>query len=337
MKKVLLITTGGTIASKPSDNGLVPQTDGDALVEFLGEMSKGYDITICNLLTLDSSNIQPEEWQIIARKVYESKNDYGAIVITHGTDTMAYTASVLSYMLKGISIPVVITGSQLPIHHPLTDAVINLRSAFEMANRNIGGVFVAFDRKVMLGCRVVKVRASGFNAFESINHDEIGIIDSDGLKINHSLLLESDSECSLNDELCNKVFLLKLTPGTNPDILPAIANLGCSGIVIEAYGSGGINFIRRDLVSMVENLVHKDIPVVVCTQCLYDRANLSNYEVGVRALRTGVISANDMTTEATVTKLMWGIGQYNKTDKTQTRIDYINELFDKNLVGEISK
>ena len=333
MKKILLITTGGTIASTQSEDGLAPGTDGGGLLYYMGSMANDYDITICDLLTLDSTNIQPEEWQIIARKIYAEKSGFDAIVLTHGTDTMGYTASVLSFMLLGIEIPVVITGSQLPIHHPLTDAVTNLRCAFVMANSGVGGVFVAFDGRVLLGCRSVKVRASGFNAFESINLPPVGIIDSDGLRIDEDSLPPVVENCKLRDSVDNRVFLLKLTPGTDPKILPAMAGLGCSGIVIEAFGSGGINFIRRDLISMLDLMVEKDIPVVVCSQCLYDRSDLSHYEVGRKALEKGVISAVDMTSEAAVTKLMWGLGQMT-TEKN--RIAQMRELFAKNLSGEIN-
>lgn len=333
MKKILLLTTGGTIASSESGQGLVPETDGTGILAYIAVLKNQYDITICDLLTLDSSNIQPEEWQVMARKIYAEKNNYDAIVLTHGTDTMAYTASVLSFMLLGIEIPVVITGSQLPIHHPLTDAVLNLLTAFEMANSGVAGVFIAFDRKILLGCRSVKVRASQFGAFESINYPPIGFVDSDGLHISKDLVPQFAHPCKLQDKVDNRVFLQKLTPGIDPWILPAMASLGCSGLVMEAFGSGGINFIRRDLVSMVEGMTARDIPVVVCSQCLYDRSDLRHYEVGRKALEKGVIPAYDMTSEAAVTKLMWGLGSLNPQEN---KIQQIRALFAQNLTGEIT-
>ena len=168
-KKILLLTTGGTIVSVPTTEGLAPGLDGNALTTYLTGLQEQYEIEVRDILHLDSSNIQPEEWQFIAQNIYAAREDYDGIVITHGTDTMAYTASVLSFMLQGIAVPVVLTGSQLPIQHPMTDGLENLRLAFAMAAAGRAGVFVAFDRKVMLGCRGVKVRASGFSAFESIN------------------------------------------------------------------------------------------------------------------------------------------------------------------------
>ena len=125
-----------------------------------------YDVTVRDILHLDSSNIQPEEWQTIARHVFDNRTEYDGIVITHGTDTMAYTASVLSFMLRGIAIPVLLTGAQLPMAHPLSDGMENLRTALAMAASGTAGVFLAFDRKVILGCRAVKTRTTDF--------DEIG-------------------------------------------------------------------------------------------------------------------------------------------------------------------
>ena len=169
MKHILLLTTGGTIASRPTDEGLAPEMDGEDLARRIPFLTDSYTVTVRDILHLDSSNIQPEEWQLIARAVYAERTGYDGIVVTHGTDTMAYTASVLSFMLRGIPIPVVLTGSQLPIEHPLTDALENLRIAFAMACSGAAGVFVAFDRKVILGCRAVKTRTKDFDAFESVN------------------------------------------------------------------------------------------------------------------------------------------------------------------------
>ena len=187
MKRILLLTTGGTIASRLTDEGLAPGLDGENLARYLGGLPDSYDLTVRDILHLDSSNIQPEEWRLIARHVYAARDGFDGIVISHGTDTMAYTASVLSYMVRNIPIPVVLTGAQLPIEHPLTDGLDNLRTAFAMAASGRPGVFLAFDRRVMLGCRAVKTHTTAFGAFESVNWPLVARVDGAGLNLCHEV------------------------------------------------------------------------------------------------------------------------------------------------------
>ena len=169
MKKVLLLTTGGTIAARSGAFGLEPQLASVELLKYMSDLSDYYQIDTRDLLNLDSSNIQAEEWQTIARAVWAELEHYDGIVITHGTDTMAYTASMLSYMLQNLKRPVVITGSQMPIDNPLTDARNNLYTAFSAIDSDIPGVSIAFNHRIINGCRAVKVRTMGFEAFESVN------------------------------------------------------------------------------------------------------------------------------------------------------------------------
>ena len=155
MKKILLLTTGGTIASLPGGQGLEPRRS-EVMELALDQLRGFYDITVEDLMCLDSSNITPEEWQLIARRIFEDRTGYDGIVVSHGTDTMAYTASAVTFMLPNIDLPVVFTGSQLPLADMLSDGPANLRTAFAMAASAHPGVFLAFDRKVMLGCRAVE-------------------------------------------------------------------------------------------------------------------------------------------------------------------------------------
>ena len=328
-KKILVLATGGTIASEAGANGLEPTHGAGGLLPYLVGVAENYEITTKDILHLDSSNIQPEEWVIIAHSVFEHHKDYDGIIITHGTDTMAYTASILSYMLPDIPVPVVLTGSQLPMSHPLTDAADNMRYAFAMAASGTPGVFVSFNRKIILGCRAVKVRTTGFDAFESVNCKNVALIDSNGLNINEKIVRKPTGECRLLDSLCPDVFLIKLTPGLNPEIFDVLLQMNYKGIVIEAFGAGGLHFINRDLVSKLEKMVEHGISVVVSSQCLYERSDLSIYQVGQLALEKGVISAYDMTTEAAVTKLIWALGQTEEPAE-------IKKIFETNYTGEIA-
>ena len=326
-KHILLLTTGGTIASLPGGEGLEPQRS-EVMERELNQLRSYYTITIKDVMCLDSSNIRPEEWQRIARYIFELRGGYDGIVVSHGTDTMAYTASAVTFMLPNIDLPVVFTGSQLPLADILSDGPDNLRTAFAMAASGHPGIFLAFDRKVMRGCRAVKVRASGFSAFESVNAKYVGIVSNQGLVINPNTLPVQNGPTELKTDISTDVFLLKLTPGISPAIFDALVSMGYKGIVIEAFGLGGVNVLNEGLEG-IQKAVAAGISVVVTTQCLYDSSDLRVYQVGNRLLQLGVIQGRDMTSEAAMTKLMWAIGQGMNPD-------HVAAFFRQSLAGEIT-
>ena len=326
-KKILLLTTGGTIASVPGSDGLEPHRSG-VMERELQQLRTYYDITVRDVMCLDSSNIRPEEWQTIARDIFQGRVGFDGIVVSHGTDTMAYTASAVTFMLPDIDLPVVFTGSQLPLADMLSDGPENLRTAFAMAATGCPGVYLAFDRKVMLGCRAVKVRASGFSAFESVNARYAGRVSNLGLVLDPDVLPKPRGEARLRDDISKNVFLLKLTPGLNPAVFDMLAAMGYKGIVIEAFGLGGFHVLNKGLRG-IQRAVEDGVSVVVTTQCLYDSADLRVYQVGNRLLDMGVIQGRDMTSEAAMTKLMWAIGQGMEQSE-------IAALFEQNLAGEVT-
>ena len=325
-KKILLLTTGGTIASMPGGEGLEPRRS-EVMELALDQLRGFYHITVEDLMCLDSSNMAQEEWQLIARRIFERRLDFDGIVVSHGTDTMAYTASAVTFMLPDIDRCVVFTGSQLPLADMLSDGPANLRTAFAMAASGCPGVFLAFDRKVMLGCRAVKVRASGFSAFESVNARYAAQVTNRGLVVDESVLPARRGQARLCPEISRDIFLLKLTPGLNPAVFDVLAAMGYKGIVIEAFGLGGVNVLHKGLRG-IRRAVEDGISVVVTTQCLYDSADLQVYQVGSKLLELGVIQGRDMTSEAAMTKLMWAIGQGLSPEE-------IKSLFARNLAGEV--
>jgi L-asparaginase len=330
-KKILIITTGGTLASSAGKEGLEPQLNSKDILSRIDGITAHFDAEFLELFSMDSSNMQPEEWTILAETIYENHRKYDGMVVIHGTDTMAYTSSILSYMLANITIPVVLTGSQLSISNPLADAVENCRSAIHMAGSGVSGVYIAFNRKIILGCRASKLRTVSFDAFESINRDNIAVINSKGLEFDNLVtdIPRREEACVLRTKVSDKVFLLKLIPGTNPDIFPILMQAGYKGIYIEAFGIGCIPFINRDLTKQIKAVIDQGMIVLVGTQCLYDGSDLAIYQAGQKILGLGAISAGNMTSEAAITKLMWVLGQTE--DKEEIR-----RYFETDLAGEIS-
>lgn len=326
--RILLLTTGGTIASVITNEGLAPSEDNSTLERIVTTNFSDYEITIKSLFHLDSSNIQPEEWQIIARAIASEYQNYDGVVLTHGTDTLAYTASALSFMLRNIPIPVVLTGSQLPLLDPLTDGIDNLRFAFKMASSKRAGVFIAFNRKIILGTRAVKTKTSTFDAFESVNYPIIASVTTKGFEIRDEYIPKITGPFELQDAISDQVFLIKLTPGFQPDTLRYLTQLQYKGVIIEAFGAGGLHFIRRNLIAELKEMVSQGIIVVVSSQCLFEKSDFSIYQVGRKTLEAGVIEARDMTTEATVTKLMWVLAQTTNSSEVAEKFKtvYFGEM-----------
>lgn len=309
MKKILLIATGGTIASRETEDGLVPFEKPEALLEAVPEIAKICEADAIQILNLDSTNMRPENWLRMAETVREYYDQYDGFVITHGTDTMAYTAAALSYLIQNPDKAIVLTGSQKPIGFGISDARKNLLDSFTVAaDSHMAGVYLVFDGKAIFGTRARKVRSKSYDAFESVNHPVAALI-YDGHLIRYFRAERKPGGPVFYDSLRPSVFLLKLIPGMDPEILEYVG-ARYDVIVIESYGVGGVPFVdQSNFLEKVHMLENQGKVVVVTTQVLFEGSDMEVYEVGQKALtcRT-LLQSLDMTVEAVVAKLMWILG-----------------------------
>ena len=239
MKKILFIATGGTIASKKTENGLTPQIAPEELLSYIPEVKAICEITAVHPFNLDSSNVVPENWSMLVRVIREHYDSFDGFVIAHGTDTMAYTAAALSYLIQNSQKPIVITGAQRPINLDITDAKTNLSDSFYYVCDDASqGVQIVFDGKVIAGTRAKKVRTKSYNAFSSIDFPYLAVI-QDSRILRYLPMLPYEKPVHFYENLSDSVFLLKLLPGIRPVLLPTIFE-HYDAIIVESFGVGGI-------------------------------------------------------------------------------------------------
>ena len=317
MKNILMIGTGGTIASEMTPSGLTPELNSTQLLSFVPRIGEMCHVDCVQLYSLDSTNIRPAHWLGVAKAVRENYARYDGFVISHGTDTMAYTAAALSYLIQGSPKPIVLTGAQKPIWFDGTDSKRNLTDAFLYACRGCGGVQIVFNGKVILGTRARKTCSKSFQAFSSVNYPDLAVVQDE------HLLQYMRCACYPSpvfyDALDDKVGLLKLIPGTPAAVLEFMLDR-FDGLVIESFGVGGLPEYEGD--ASYFDIIHRGIArgklVVMTTQVPNEGSNLAGYHVGGR-LKSALclLEAYDMTTEAAVAKLMWIMGQTRDFDETE--------------------
>lgn len=339
LKRILILTTGGTIVSFATADGLRPGSEDIAsiLYDKIITLSSEYQVDIEPIFNKDSSNILPGDWYIVKESIQKHMYHYDGIVILHGTDTMSYSAAMLSYLFAGIDKPIVLTGSQIPIAFKDSDGVKNLRDAIITAgDERLKGVFVVFHDKIINGTRAYKRSSLNMDAYISCNYPYVGFVKDKKIFITQEYKNLVEKEMGYENRPVKntpsklpKIFLLKMVPGIDAGILDCVISGDYQGVIIEGYGLGGMPVDNTDLMDKLKKLVNMGIPVIMATQCVFDGVNLDTYEVGVSANKIGIISAFDMTTEAIYTKLMWILND------TNSYVELIR-IFQTNICGELA-
>lgn len=312
--KISLLTTGGTIASVESDRGLQPGLAGEQLLRVCpGLMGFEHDVAVVDLMSKDSSNMHPSDWLVMADCVRDSAARSDAIVMLHGTDTMAWTASALSYLLNDVSVPVVLTGSMLSADAPDSDVSENIYAAFhfalQLAMYKRRGVSVAFAGLLLHGPRITKIDSRRKNAFVGVDYPFLGEMRDRGT---HKIAwltaqvpaLSAERPWGPSPAVETNVALVPIFPGLSARFLDAVADTGPKAVVLEGYGLGGVPFMGENLLPAIERGIARGIPFVLRGQAPFGGTDPAVYEVGRRALDLGVLSARNMTREALMSKLM---------------------------------
>jgi L-asparaginase len=309
MKKILMIGTGGTIASKVTASGLHPQLTSGEILEYIPGISQLCEVETVQVCNIDSTNISPDIWVMLEDTIRDSYETYDGFVICHGTDTMAYTAAALSYMIQNSPKPIIVTGAQRPINVEVTDSKTNLFDSFLYASSDTAsGVQIVFNGKVILGTRGRKTHSKSFSAFSSINYPYLAVIQDRHLI--QYITQDKKTAPIFYDRLNPRVALFKLTPGVSEDILQFMLEKN-DAVIIESYGVGGIPSLSRyHYFDIIRDWTLKGRTVVMTTQVPNEGSDMTVYQVGHDLKnKVSIMEAYDMTTEAVVCKLMWILGQ----------------------------
>ena len=309
MKKILLIATGGTIASGYTKEGLSPQIEVDNLLSYVKEHEAFCTVDALQLFSLDSTNVEGKHWISMAEAVEKHYEDYDGFVICHGTDTMAYTAAALSYLIQNSRKPVVITGAQKPIDLPVTDARTNLLDSLLFASDDRAhGVNIVFGGKVIAGTRAKKVRSKSYNAFSSINYPNIAMIQDGRIAFYVDDKDRVQGDVQFYHTLNERILLLKLIPGMDASVLNHLFPY-YDGVIIESFGVGGFpDYGKMPFYEEIERWFEAGKVVMMATQVTHEGSDMEVYRVG-RVIKKdfNIMEAYDMTLEATVTKMMWAL------------------------------
>ena len=316
-KKLLLIATGGTIASRHTESGLSPQIPGEELLSYIPEAAELCDIDTVQPFSLDSTNIYWKQWAALSRLIEERYGEYDGFVICHGTDTMAYTAAALSYLVQNSRKPVVITGSQKPIDLPITDARSNLLDSVRFAaDDRAHDVCIVFGGQVIAGTRAKKERTKSYNAFSSINYPPIAIVQDRNIFFYIDDKARVTGEAVFAHAMDPDVFLYKLTPGSDGRVLESLMD-SCDAVIIESFGVGGIPRYEDDrFPQIIRRWTEAGKLVVMATQVTHEGSDMAVYQVGQSIKNEYRLPESyDMTLEAVVAKTLWILGRTKDRDR----------------------
>ena len=336
MRKILMLFTGGTIASIKTEYGLEPILDAEQILSYLPSLESDILLETIQICNLDSTNVDSLVWLKLEAAIEKNYKNFDGFVVCHGTDTMAYTAAALSYLLQDSSKPIVLTGSQQPIQMEITDAKKNLYDSISYAaDPKSQGVCLIFDGRVIAGTRAKKTKGFSYHAFSSINFPELASMQH-GRIVRYLPSELKKEEVSFYRSMSQRVYALKLTPGIHPAILEAVFR-EYDGIVVESFGVGGIpDSMIEDFLRLVRQYREGSKIVVMTTQVTYEGSNLSTYEVGKRLSgRIPYLEAYDMNFEAVFTKLMWILGIGNVSFREIERLFYKKINYDQLFSPEI--
>ncbi|MEM9692250.1 MAG: asparaginase, partial [Myxococcota bacterium] len=309
----------------------VPTTYVDNLLDKVPILARIADVDTRVLYQLDSSDMQPEGWIAIASFIHDMLPGYDGVVVVHGTDTLAYTASALSFLLPDLDRPVILTGSQRPLNRIRSDARQNLVDAFQLATRSIPEVGLAFASRLFRGCRATKIDAWGLDAFDSPMCEPLAHLGVDIKVSDH--VLPPRLRASFDDRLEPRVLAVRLFPGLDPNLLRGALDTGVRGLILKAFGAGNVPVLKRSIIPVVEKATGMDVPVVIISQCARAFVDLGRYVGGRAALAAGAIPGGDMTDEAALTKLMVVLG---RVPRGSSRVKSARRAFLGPTLGEMS-
>ena len=330
MKNILIIHTGGTFGMNPMkpDKTLQPGELENIFEKYLPKLNSISNFDVMIPFNLDSSDIGPEEWKQTYDIVYQNKDKYDGFVIIHGTDTLVYNATALSFLLTDVDKPVIFTGSQRPLSQIRSDASSNLINSVEIATYNIGEVGICFGSNLFRANRTKKVSIESYHGFESPNCLPLATIGLN-INLNNNIIFQDKININLKPVFDSRIVNIRVYPGLNPEYYKNLINENVKAVIIEAFGAGNFPSQNTAWINFIEKCIKSEKLVLIGSQSPHGKVDLELYKSAKAALNLGAISMQDMTFEAALVKLMILFGNYSD-------LNLIKRYFNTSIAGELS-